>query len=340
MPLVSRDRYTEWVTEDDREHHPRTAERPVNGVKRRPDLSADDPPLGVILPIAPNHSVAKEWALVLTSQGLKSRIEQTRSGFRLVVHPDHTQRAVEILATWRAENVPRAIPTDLQATAKSNPVDYAIAFALVVALFAFHLHLERTTGSQTYYDVGRASSYQIMHGEFWRTLTALTLHAGLAHALGNTLIGGFFLASLAGRIGAGFALAGAVLTGALGNFVNAIYHQTAHSSIGASTAVFGVVGLLCGFEAWRRNRLTIPWRGAWVPLGAGIALLAMLGTGSAKTDLAAHIFGLLSGMTLGFAAAPPFRARRPGVGKQLVAGGTSLLLILGSWMIALRSAAD
>ncbi len=85
--------------------------------------------------------------------------------------------------------------------------------------------------------------------------------------------------------------------------------------------------------------MTIPWRGAWVPLGAGIALLAMLGTGTARTDLAAHIFGLLAGMTLGLAAAPPFSKRAPSAAKQLLAGCTSLALLLGAWAIALRSSA-
>lgn len=313
--------------------------RPINGVTQELDILDDDASLGVILPTAATRAVAKEWALVLTSQGMKSRIEQTQSGYALVVHPDDALGAVQILSTWREENISRPIPDDLATPSRGHPLDYVAAIVAVMALLGFHLSLERSEDALLFYRVGRSSAYQIMHGELWRIVTALTLHSGLGHAVGNTLIGGFFLVSLAGRVGAGFALAGAVVTGALGNLANAIHHQSAHSSIGASTAVFGVVGLLCGVEAWRRKRLALPWRGAWVPLGAGVALLAMLGTGGARTDLGAHVFGLLAGMTLGLAAAPPFSPKPPGVREQIVAGVVSLAVLYQSWSWALGSLA-
>jgi membrane associated rhomboid family serine protease len=166
-------------------------------------------------------------------------------------------------------------------------------------------------------------------------LTALTLHKDLAHALGNTLIGGLFLASLSGRVGVGVALAGALLSGAVGNLADAIHHQTGHNSIGASTAVFGVVGLLCGIEAWRRQRVALPWRGAWVPIGAGAALLAMLGSGGGEVDFGAHVYGLLAGMGIGFLLAPRVSPEPPELRVQIGVGFASVATLASAWIWAL-----
>ncbi len=38
---------------------------------------------------------------------------------------------------------------------------------------------------------------------------------------------------------------------------------------------------------------------AWLPLGAGLALLSMLGSGGERTDLMAHLFGFMTGLILG-----------------------------------------
>src|SRR5438034_425376 len=73
-------------------------------------------------------------------------------------------------------------------------------------------------------------------------------------------------------------------------------------SIGASTAVFGALGALAAFPQHRRR--------AWVPLGAGLALLAFLGT-SKRADLAGHLCGFVAGLLLGAVASrlPPLRSR-------------------------------
>jgi rhomboid protease GluP len=94
------------------------------------------------------------------------------------------------------------------------------------------------------------------------------------------------------------------------------------------------VGLLCGLEAWRRERVSLPWRGAWVPLGAGVALLAMLGSGGEDVDYGAHILGMLAGMGLGYVAAPRLSPHPPGRGIQILSGFSALALLGASWLCA------
>lgn len=285
-------------------------------------------------PFATTRSRAETWTLVLTSQGISAQTIRTDSGYAVVVASEDFGVAQQIIALWAEENRPRPTPAEARLPSTRRQGDFAIAYAVALLLLGFHLGLERYGDTSVANRLGSANAYYILRGELWRTFTALTLHKDLAHALGNTLIGGLFLASLSGRVGAGIALSLALASGALGNFLDAIHHQTGHNSIGASTAVFGVVGLLCGVEAWRRQRLALPWRGAWVPIGAGIGLLAMLGSGGPQVDFGAHVYGLLCGMGLGFLFAPRLSPEPPSVRVQVLAGFLSAVVLAVTWLSA------
>ncbi len=74
-------------------------------------------------------------------------------------------------------------------------------------------------------------------------------------------------------------------------------------------------------------------RGA-LPLAAGVALLADLGTGGERTDLGAHAFGFILGIAVsaGLLVAEP---RFPkGDGAQLAYGASALSLLALAWMLA------
>lgn len=277
---------------------------------------------------------ANAWILVLTSQGIAARTSYTDLGYAVHVAPENLARANEIIRMWIRENQPREIPREARLPETRRPADFAVAYSLALCLLYLHFVMEQSDGAQRAYRIGSANAYEILAGEVWRVFTALTLHKNHVHVLGNTLIGGLFLASLSGRVGAGVAIALALVSGALGNLANAIYYQTGHNSIGASTAVFGVVGLLCGLEAWRRQRLALPWRGAWVPLGAGGGLLAMLGSGGGDVDYGAHIFGMLAGMMLGYLLASRISPSPPRALVQIGFGLGGLTVIGVSWASA------
>ena len=91
---------------------------------------------------------------------------------------------------------------------------------------------------------GSANAAKIIEGEVWRSITALTLHADIAHALGNACALAIFLAALAGQCGGGMAVLAVLLSGAAGNLGNAYLRGAPHDGIGASTAVFGALGII------------------------------------------------------------------------------------------------
>ena len=141
--------------------------------------------------------------------------------------------------------------------------------------------------------------------EIYRPFTALFLHGDLEHLMGNVVLGVIFFLFVSNSFGPlrGWFLI--LLSGFLGNTLNAvIHHPDAFRSLGASTAVFGALGLLVGTGldvAWRERSYR---RGlqAFVPLLAGLILFSIHGIGGPGTDVMAHIWGLFFGIILGLPA--------------------------------------
>src|SRR5271170_6959760 len=145
--------------------------------------------------------------------------------------------------------------------------------------------------------------------EWWRALTALTLHLDQEHLLGNLLFG-VFAGIAAGRLlGPGLAWASILGAAALANYAEILIAPATHRAVGASTAVFAALGLLSGL-AWRQ-RLSLRERRwyAAAPLIAGICLLTLLGAGSEHVDVLGHGLGFLMGVGVGWLYA---RAGIPG----------------------------
>jgi membrane associated rhomboid family serine protease len=276
---------------------------------------------------APTRARADEWALVLTSQGLHPTTRRTRDGFDLDVPDDERASAEAALSAYERENPPAPPPPELP------PPPNWIAGALLALTWIAFL---RITGPRdpavSWFAHGSADAARILAGETWRATTALTLHADLAHALGNALAGTLFIGSVFGAFGIGLGLAVVVSAGVLGNFANAAFHATNHSSVGASTAIFAAVGVLAAMGVARHQQRGIVGRRALVPIAAGLGLLAMLGT-SQRADLSGHLFGLLAGIVLGLPCARAF----PHPPSPIVQW--TLTLTVAAWLVSNWSAA-
>ena len=191
---------------------------------------------------------------------------------------------------------------------------------------------------------GTADSTEILNGAIWRTLTALTLHADPGHLFANLATGLVFAWALLPLFGSGWTWMGIVLSGALGNALNAALHSGGnHRSIGASTAVFGGLGLLVGWQiitALHRHHQhrAHPWhlRGIAFPIGAGLALLAFLGVGHGNdhVDILAHGSGMLCGVLLGMLATWTRLPEKTPAHVQHLLALAALLLPALAWLLA------
>jgi membrane associated rhomboid family serine protease len=301
---------------------------PVRDVSHSDDDGADERPVRT----TPHRAAAEEWALVLASEGLAASIRHTGSGFAVSVPAAHLEAATTALETYERENVAGGAPG---ATVRDELRDSHLLAAATVslALLGFFSVTGPRGPSVFWFQVGSADSAEILRGELWRSVTALCLHADLGHVVANALFGGLFLTAVCSGFGIGFGLALSVLAGAAGNLANALFQGPDHVSVGASTAVFGAVGLLAGRGLAQRLRRGEQRFGIWVPIAAGLALVAMLGTGE-RTDIWAHLFGFVAGGLLGVPATIAFRPR-PGVAAQYALAAAALGLVLWCWRLAL-----
>ena len=299
------------------------------------DSNLELEPQAVSLPIAARRRQADEWALVLAAEGFAPEVIRGPDGFRIEVAPEARAEASLILEAWQAERAERARRIPLPLPPSASALEVATVCVLATSLLVFHFGLEAAARRGSFIEIGASRAELVLGGEFWRLATALTLHSDLPHVLGNTLFGGFFLATLVGRLGVGLSILAFVTTGILGNLANALYYGSHHSSVGASTGVFGLVGVLTGLAAWRRHRSAATGRGGWVALAAGLGILAMLGTGGPKVDLSAHLFGLAAGALAGLLLAAPLASRPPPRRSiQILAFAGAWALIFGAWASA------
>jgi membrane associated rhomboid family serine protease len=278
--------------------------------------------------IAPLRKTADEWALVLVSQGLHPEISRARGGFALDVPEAERERAAAVLATYERENP--AAAGDPPAPAPANMAAGATISVLLLAFFA--ITGPRDLGAH-WFQTGSADAERILHGETWRAATALTLHADLGHVIGNAIAGLFFIGAVCGALGAGLGGALVFASGVLGNLANTLFHGSQHASVGASTAIFGAVGVLAVLQFAQHRRRGIRGRGALAPIAAGLGLLAMLGTGP-RSDLSGHFFGLAAGVALGWCCRRA-TSQTPGPVAQWLFGVAAATTLLACWSAAL-----
>ena len=241
-----------------------------------------------------SEETADSYALVLAAAGIAHRVVDTARGWRIDVQPADRPRALAAVARYRDENAadrsPAASP---EAGGRQSMAGIGAALFLLGCNLALGLYHPDPALLRRY----GAASEAIVGGELYRCVTALLLHAGFLHLLTNLIGLALFATAVCTLAGGGLGCFLLLVSGAVGNGLNALLTPADHLSIGASTAVFGGVGILTAHSFLRlrrqRNRLR-----AMVPVGGGLALLAFLGS-AAHTDVMAHLFGFAAGSLCG-----------------------------------------
>jgi len=272
-------------------------------------------------------------SLVLSARRIPHRIERSPEGAAsIVVAVDQEAAATaEINAYIRENRNWPPPPVDISVEALSSPLPTLLIMA---ALVAFYMVTGPWQYESIWFNRGAADSTAILrNAETWRLVTALCLHADFAHIAGNTLIGGFLMHYFLQINGAGIGMLLLIAASATGNFWNAQLHGPGHLSVGFSTAVFAMIGLLSAHRFLVHRRLGLEMA---VPFLAGAALLAMLGSSGARTDLGAHLFGLLAGIVFGLGAVfLPMRKLRRSSFVQNTCLLAAVFVVLVCWNLAL-----
>jgi rhomboid protease GluP len=310
------------------------------------------PLLEVLVRDTPDVSRAGDWAVVLASAGIGYRTIRTDTGWGVTVSEADHSVALAALDAFDAEAVPsppeRTLPD-------SQPSVLGMMVALGLVAFFVVTGSRDASPPSAWFGAGAAVSQLILAGQWWRPLTALTLHADLAHLAGNAVASVIFMGPVGRWLGSGLGAALIVLAAGSGNLLTAAVHGPGHNSVGASTATFAALGILAGLQLVRRWRWGPAKRRAWLlPMGAALALFAFLGVEGMDlslravgdtavlqparqphvvVDVLAHLFGLAAGCVvgLGWALTALPRPRAP---IQGLAGALALGAIVVAWLRA------
>jgi rhomboid protease GluP len=284
----------------------------------------------------PRLSQARTRALVVAAGQWPYRIQREGRQWVLLVEERSHAAALRELAAFEAEERERPDPPSSLPGEKISTVSLYVAAWILGAFF-----MAQKFGPPHWVEAGVAESRAILHGQWWRTITALTLHADPPHLIANLATGLLFAAFLIPRLGTGLAWLAILMSGALGNAVNAWgYRGETHDSIGASTACFGALGILVGVELAARLR-DAHRRSLWqlvLPVGAGFALLAYLGVGdeAKNIDYMAHCWGFLVGGGMGVLATALRVKERTPTALQPWAATFTVVLVAVAWLLAVR----
>jgi membrane associated rhomboid family serine protease len=279
-----------------------------------------------------NRRSCSDRALVLAAVRIPYQLVDDGESCALVVPAEHSARAVEELRLYEEENPP-ARPRPRKKIVYQDALPGVIAYVLVVCAVAWLAGYSFFDAN--WFAAGRVDGTLIREGEWWRTITALTLHSGVRHLLGNLVFGVFF-GIFAGRLfGSGVAWLSVLFAAALGNTANTLLLDSAHRSVGESTAVFATLGFLAGY-VWRGRLMAQDrWSTRFGPVVGGLALLMFTGTGDENTDIGAHLMGFVcgfgSGMLMTLIGRMPPSAR-----IQYMAGAAALGLVAFAWLVALQ----
>ncbi|MDY6944917.1 MAG: rhomboid family intramembrane serine protease [Pseudomonadota bacterium] len=273
-----------------------------------------------------------QQTLILSAVGIHSWTV-VRGGLFVVVVPEESAALARhhLIAVAEEASAPVHIPKLPKMRPRAWTGSIAYALVMIAAAYAAGSGLLGFDWLQT----GALNGAIPTTHEWWRVVTALTLHADVGHLLSNLLFG-IVLGYLGSRsLGSGVAWASILVGAMMGNALDAVWMPEEQRSIGASTAVFASLGILSAY-AWTLETAThLRWAKRLGPLIAGVILLGFLGAGGERTDVVAHVTGFISGCLLGVVLGKIperyFDSRR----LQLATGALALATIAVAWWLAL-----
>jgi rhomboid protease GluP len=265
--------------------------------------------------------VAEEILLVLAAEGIAATLEPANGGALIMIDDADAAGAERILTDEYPEGVIAAAAARVaeKAAARARlagpgtdrwfgPGSWVL-FALAAVCVGVFLAEERAGGSEVRAVLLRFGASRPAHvrtGEWWRFFTALFVHIGPRHLLGNMATLLVLGPALVAALGPWRFLAVYLAAGVAGNALSYQVTPPDVVSAGASGAILGVLGALGGQRL--RFAASARYRG-WQVVAALLAYLAVAVGAEPGVDTMAHLGGLAAGLVLGLLIPPPTATR-------------------------------
>ena len=208
------------------------------------ELTEHNTPYGETLLETPNEQFVMACSLVLSSVGISHRVAGTTGRLLLQVNAEDLHAARYEIDAYQAENA-NWPPKPNNSLKTYEPLLQPPTLLLIGSLALFYTVTGPWSADSFWFSGGAGDAVKILqHHEYYRLVTALTLHADTSHLLGNCFFGGFLFHFFCRLTGNGLGLFAMLVTAALGNYINVLVHGHNHLFVGFSTAVFAVIGML------------------------------------------------------------------------------------------------
>ena len=240
-----------------------------------------------------DYEKIRDYSLVLASQGIPHHIRRDDRGpYLIAVRSNLIGFAEEQIALFQKENPPRSENPPLALRISLSPL-------LVLLIPSVFTILQFSSHGSRFYHSGISDAERILAGDWWRPITALTLHGDAHHLVSNLVSGYIVLNLLAFRMPLSRIALPLAVASSIANFLVACSVRSDFRSLGFSSFVFWALGTLATVEFRLVPKESHGILRRFAPLCAAALLAAFLGIGE-HSDILAHFYGLVLGVATGF----------------------------------------
>lgn len=269
----------------------------------------------------------RDDSLVLLSQGIEHRLVRSEEGpFQIFVVPEMEAAARLQLELYHRENPPKEENPPIPLSFSLQPL-WVLLAPILVTLLQF-------TDKINLHSEGVSDAAKVLKGEWWRSLTAQTLHGDARHLASNLLCGYIVMNMITFRIPLLRLVPFIAVAAAVANLCVSATVQTDFRSLGFSTFVFAAIGCLSVIEFRLMPKESHGMLRRFAPLCGAASLAVFLGLGE-NADILGHAYGFVAGLFCGFI--PKKKSLRWGTPLSS-ADGIGLLMYYGLYLLAWKLA--
>lgn len=269
----------------------------------------------------------RDDSLVLLSQGIEHRLVRSEEGpFQIFIVPEMESAAKTQLELYHKENPPKEENPPIPLSFSLQPL-WVLLAPILVTLLQF-------TDKINLHSEGVSDAAKVLKGEWWRSLTAQTLHGDARHLASNLLCGYIVMNMITFRIPLLRLVPFIAVAAAVANLCVSATVQTDFRSLGFSTFVFAAIGCLSVIEFRLMPKESHGMLRRFAPLCGAASLAVFLGLGE-NADILGHAYGFVAGLFCGFI--PKKKSLRWGTPLSS-ADGIGLLMYYGLYLLAWKLA--
>ena len=234
----------------------------------------------------------RDDSLVLLSQGIEHRLVRSEEGpFHIFIVPEMESAAKTQLELYHKENPPKEENPPIPLSFSLQPL-WVLLAPILVTLLQF-------TDKINLHSEGVSDAAKVLKGEWWRSLTAQTLHGDARHLASNLLCGYIVMNMITFRIPLLRLAPFIAVAAAVANLCVSATVQTDFRSLGFSTFVFAAIGCLSVIEFRLMPKESHGMLRRFAPLCGATSLAVFLGLGE-NADILGHAYGFVAGLFCGF----------------------------------------